>query len=177
MALGKEFVASIDVVAVDDLDVSDALDRGADSEEVIIDRGFLVFATEINDDKKESGILDVSIRDTSLTEKFRAGLLEIDEELGVVQEAHAVGLGVADADGGFVGLGHGEVQRECVRDGLRRPIGASLRHSTHSTISALIETHFVRRLGFGLPTAMVFGQAFADFSTRLSPGAVTTSLG
>lgn len=103
---GEQDVVAVDFVAVDDFDVGDALDGGADREQVVVEGGPFELATDVDDDQEVSGVFDLAVGEAGLAEQFGAGLLEVDEKLSVVEEAHAVGFGIADADQGFVGV-HG----------------------------------------------------------------------
>ncbi len=109
VSFGEQVSVAEDFVAVDDFDVGDALDGGAQSEEIVVECGTFEFAADVDDHEEVAGVFDVAIGEAGAAEQLGAALLEVDEEGGVVEEAHTVGFGVADADFDFVGVegGHG----------------------------------------------------------------------
>src|SRR5205085_11727042 len=64
---------------------------------------------DLHQHQEEALVLDVAVGPPHLPQQFGPALLEVDQVVRMVQEAHAVGLGVADADGNLAG--HGRVSR------------------------------------------------------------------
>ena len=67
-------------------------------EQIVVVRGPLELAADVDDHQEMAGVFDLAIRDPALAEHLGPGHLEVDEVIRVVQEPHAVGLGVAHAD-------------------------------------------------------------------------------
>ena len=106
VALGQEHAVAQHLVTVHDLDVRDPRHGRPDRQQVVVVRGPLELAADVDDHQEMAAVLDLAIRDPALAEHLGPGHLEVDEVVRVVQEPHAVGLGVADADGDFVAVVH-----------------------------------------------------------------------
>jgi len=65
---------------------------------VVVGRG-LEATVEIHHGEEDVAVFHVSIADAGLSEQFGSAHLEVFEKLGVVEIAHRVALGVANADG------------------------------------------------------------------------------
>src|SRR5882672_4946612 len=70
---------------------------------VIIEHGGLVAATRVNNgDEAIVFALHFLVGEAELAQQFDAANLEPDEMIRVIDDAHLVSLGVADADAGFI---------------------------------------------------------------------------
>ena len=58
---------------------------------------------DLRQHQQEALVLQVAVESAARAQQFGAALLEVDEVVRVVQQAHAVRLGVADADRDFAG--------------------------------------------------------------------------
>ena len=84
---------------VNDLDVRHPRDRSLERQQVVIERGAFELAAGLDDDQEVARILDLAIAEPALAKQLGAAHLEVDEVAGVMEQAHPVGLGIADADG------------------------------------------------------------------------------
>lgn len=76
---------------------------------VVVEGGGVVAAVGVNDGEADLIVtFHVAVADTADAAEFGTGHFEPDEVVGVVDDAHLVGFGVADAEAdlGFVGKGH-----------------------------------------------------------------------
>ncbi len=78
-------------------------DARADGEEFVVARGMVVAAVDVGND--DVGIVlefHLFVVEAESTHEFDAADFEPDEEVGVVDNTHLIGFGVADADGDVV---------------------------------------------------------------------------
>ena len=106
VAFGKQHAVTQDLVLVHDLDMGDPRYRGAHGQHVVVISGPLEFAADVDDHQEMSRVFDLAIGDPAVAEHLRPGHLEVDEVIRVVQEAHAVRLGIAHADRDLVAVDH-----------------------------------------------------------------------
>ena len=78
-------------------------DAGADGEEFVVARGMVVAAVDVgNDDVGVVLEFHLFVVEAEGAHEFDAADFEPDEEVGVVDNTHLIGFGVADADGDVV---------------------------------------------------------------------------
>ena len=78
-------------------------DAGADGEEFVVASGMVVAAVDVGDD--HVGVVlgfQLLVVEAEGAHEFNAADFKPDEEVGVVDDAHLIGFGVADADGDIV---------------------------------------------------------------------------
>ena len=124
MPLGQKDTVAEHLVAMHDLDVRDPLDGRPERQEIVVVGGPLELAADLDHDQEMARVFDVAIGDAPLAQELGPAHLEVDDVVGVMQEAHAVGLGVADAKADLVTERHRSVllvlTSASARDG-RRP--------------------------------------------------------
>ena len=106
MALGQQHAVAQDLVLVHDLDVSHLRDRRAHGQDVVVLRRPLELATDVDDHQEVTAVLDLAIRDAPLAEHLGPSHLEINEVIRMVQEPHAIRLGITHADRHLVAVTH-----------------------------------------------------------------------
>jgi len=97
VGLAEDFVAELQGAG---LGFEDAC---ADGEEFVVARGMMVAAVDVRDD--HVGVvfdLHALVVEAEGAHEFDAADFEPDEEIGVVDNSHLIGFGVADADGDVV---------------------------------------------------------------------------
>ena len=67
-------------------------------QEVVVVRGTLELAADVDDDQVMPRVLDLAIGEPALAKQLGPAHLEVDEVVRVMEQTHPVGLGVADAD-------------------------------------------------------------------------------
>src|SRR5450631_2269553 len=87
-------------------------DTGADAEALVVARGVEIAAVSVDyDDVAIVGGFHGFVFDAEGAHELDAADFEPDEIVGVVDDAHLVGFGVAHADGGVVEFSHSESPR------------------------------------------------------------------
>ncbi len=92
-------------------------DAGADGEEFIVAGGMVIAAVDVSDD--DVGVvlkLHLLVVEAEGAHEFNATDFKPDEVVGVIDDAHLIGFGVADADGGVVMGQHVECASLCARE-------------------------------------------------------------
>jgi hypothetical protein len=85
-------------------------DAGGERQLIVVAGRRLVLHLDLGDDEEDAVALHVGIRKPDRAEQFDAAHLEILEEARVMEVAHRIALGVADAKGQDVlGEGHRHV--------------------------------------------------------------------
>src|SRR4051812_33809660 len=107
MAFGEEYATAEHPVAVHDLDVRGPRNGRLEREQVVVIRRPFELAADIDDDEQVPGVLDVAVRDPALAEQLSPPHLKEDEVVRMMQESHAIRLGVTDPDGDLVAFRHG----------------------------------------------------------------------
>src|SRR5208337_1390820 len=116
----------------------DMLQVRAHNDFVIIMHGSLVAALGIDyGDEAAVFTLHIFVAEAELAQEFYPSHLKPDEVIGVIDDAHLVGLGIADADASFIHgrcrlLGHIDGHR-CMRP-VHRPVHFGLRISRNDSI-------------------------------------------
>ena len=105
VAGGEEFVVGLAQDFVAELEGAGLgfEDAGADGEEFVVTSGMVVAAVDVGDD--DVGVVlefHLFVVEAEGAHEFDAADFEPDEEVGVVNNAHLIGFGVADADGDIV---------------------------------------------------------------------------
>src|ERR1019366_9438343 len=103
---------------------------------VIIVHGSLVAAAGIDyGDEAVVFALHIFIAETELAEKFHASHFKPDEMIGVIDDSHLVGFGIADADASFVHRRRATcIDRHRCMWPAHRPVHVGLRFSRNDSI-------------------------------------------
>jgi arylsulfatase A-like enzyme len=91
---GREELFDVDA----DLAVRHLGDGGSQGQQIVVLRRLLELAADVDDDEVIPGVLDLAIREPALAEQLGSADLEIDEVGRMVENPHAVGFRVANAN-------------------------------------------------------------------------------
>lgn len=105
---GEEGRAAAQVVFVVDADGRLPGDFGEEGQLLIVAGGGPVAAFHLYNGEEDAGLFEVGVAVADGAEQFDATHLEVLEIAAVVEVAHGIDLGIADADGdGMLAVGHG----------------------------------------------------------------------
>jgi len=98
LARGEQFLAAEDLILDPDAQKRFLADGRDDRQGIVVNRGADELRRDIEDGDAKAVGLELAIGETLFAQELRAGDFEPREIVGMIDDAHHVGLGVADRD-------------------------------------------------------------------------------
>src|SRR5271157_5763094 len=106
MPFGQQHGVAVELVVVNNLDVRDFRHRRLEHQKIIIVSRTFELAADVDDHQIMAGVFDFPVGQPPLPQQLGPSHLEVDKIVGMMQQAHAVGLGITHTNRQLMTVAH-----------------------------------------------------------------------